>query len=425
MASSYVSNPLATQSPSPAPAPGVLPVISIPAGTDAPTIESITQEMKCNTDFIGHIQSAAKLETKVAPANTDTNFSAVTYTSFGGTVTPTGSASTAAGGRFVIQIQTGGAVATATFKSSLDGGNTYGALQTTAASMTDATSGLTLAFAGTFTANGTAAFRGAYTPQARWVDLNGNTRFQFDHNGYPMMMGINQVVEPWVFTPAASGSIWSQTLSTGAAQAVQSPSANYNTRYLLITPSTGATSTSYSLGFSPALFFANAAMNSVVLEFEFGVNAAGAGSSSNTSFFVGFDAGTTPMGGDNQIAMMYKPYLSPNYAVAIGNGGSGFVQAGSSPATVPSSNPNSIPVDRFKIELSGSASPTAAYQFQMWINENPVMAPALTSALLPSTAALRLIYGSANEGGAPTGSPLAYLGPVRLTWNYMLSPPSF
>jgi hypothetical protein len=51
MAFNYPGNPLATQAPSPAPGPGVIPIIVIPGGTDASTIESIMQQMKVSADF--------------------------------------------------------------------------------------------------------------------------------------------------------------------------------------------------------------------------------------------------------------------------------------------------------------------------------------------------------------------------------------
>lgn len=50
MASNYTGNPLSAQTPGIAPGPGVSSVISIPAGTDVRTIESITQQMKQHAD---------------------------------------------------------------------------------------------------------------------------------------------------------------------------------------------------------------------------------------------------------------------------------------------------------------------------------------------------------------------------------------
>lgn len=54
MASNYTGNPSAAQAPSSAPGPGVVPVISIPAGTDTRSIESITQQMKVNADGLAY-----------------------------------------------------------------------------------------------------------------------------------------------------------------------------------------------------------------------------------------------------------------------------------------------------------------------------------------------------------------------------------
>ena len=59
MASNYTGNPTAAQSPSSAPGPGVAPIISIPAGTDVRTIESITQEMKCLADYVAWLTSSS------------------------------------------------------------------------------------------------------------------------------------------------------------------------------------------------------------------------------------------------------------------------------------------------------------------------------------------------------------------------------
>ena len=184
MPSNYQGNKDAVQSPSPAPGPFVKPTVATPSGTDALNSGSVQQPFKTPNDFIAHMQSAIGLDVPVLSASTN-GFTVPTYTAFGGTVTPSGLVHQADGTRFMIQIQTGGAVGAATFKTSMDGGNTYGALQTTAASMTDATSGITLAFSGTFTANGTAAFRSAFTPMLQQNENGGNPRFVVDHVGMP------------------------------------------------------------------------------------------------------------------------------------------------------------------------------------------------------------------------------------------------
>ena len=186
MASDYTGNPNATEVPSPAPGPGVIPKKSIPAGTDALSIESIAQDMKVDADFIGHIQSAVRLDTPVVAGSL--GFSAVTYNAFGtGTVTPS-NARIADGLRVVVKIVTPGAAGVATYVISTDGGATFSAVpQTSGTPAVDTTTGIWLTFgAGTFDTDGTASFRSGYTPQAMWSDSNGNARFLIDHNGYPL-----------------------------------------------------------------------------------------------------------------------------------------------------------------------------------------------------------------------------------------------
>jgi hypothetical protein len=81
--------------------------------------------------------------------------------------------------------------------------------------MTDATSGITLAFAGTFTALGTAAFRSAFTPLLRLADAAGNTRWLSDHLGLPMGR-----IATWEEK-------WDWVLTVSGAQALSLPAANY------------------------------------------------------------------------------------------------------------------------------------------------------------------------------------------------------
>lgn len=144
------------------------------------------QQFPTLADFDAYVATCIRLASPHAPASLGSSFSTVTTSSFGGTVTPSGTTNPGGVFRWKIQIQTGGAVGTATFKMSTDGGLTYGTLQTTAASMTDATTGITLAFSGSFTANGTATFFNVFMPQALWLDSAGNIRHVIDHNGYPM-----------------------------------------------------------------------------------------------------------------------------------------------------------------------------------------------------------------------------------------------
>lgn len=412
MAFQYTSNPNATQVPSPTPGPGVLPVLSLPVGTDAPTIESLYQAFKVDADFTGHIQGSVNLERPLIPV-VGSGFTAVTYSSFGGTVTPSGNVDTFNGTRVVIQIQTGGAVGTATFKTSVDGGNTYGALQTTAASMTDATSSITLAFSGTFTANGTASFRSAYTPRLRVLDANLNGRWTIDHNGLPTGGRISQFREEWVIGPGATGSPWTTTGGAGAAIAAQNPTASYNARFVQLTPPTSGGAV-YSAT-APKLFIANASQNSIVMEFELGLNAAAAGTTSATTWYAGFGTQADPST-DVNIVAIGKKHNQANYQLYTGNGGlQGFTATSTAPTA------GTYPTDRIRIEIQGTGSPAATYQAVFFVNES--MVGTVTSASLPGATALQPLFGVNNEGGAPAGSPLAFMGPPTVTWNRFLNGP--
>lgn len=53
MPSNYTGNPTAVQAPASAPAPGVLPILSLPIGSDALTIESLYQDLKVLADYVG------------------------------------------------------------------------------------------------------------------------------------------------------------------------------------------------------------------------------------------------------------------------------------------------------------------------------------------------------------------------------------
>lgn len=260
---------------------------------------------------------------------------------------------------------------------------------------------------------------GVYTPQSLYKDSAGNIRGVVDHNGYLTGFGVRQIIEGWTFAPASSPSLWATTVGAGASAVVQDPNVNYNAPFLQIVPATAGGITSYGLVTTNRLLIANASLQSVVLEFEMGLNAAAAGVASNTSWIAGFNPGTDPFGADRSFIYLYKPYNATAYRL---NTNTGSVTSSATTGTAPSSNPNGVPVDRFKLEIQGTSSPVGAYQVQLWINESLVTT--VVSANLPGAVTERMIFGSANEGGAPSGSPAMTIGPVRLTWNYLLAPPA-
>ena len=412
MSAQYTGAPDSIQSPCPVPGPGVKPIVTLPADTDGATWANIYQPHKVDADFLAFIQSALRLDITQTPASGSgyTTVGTSSSPAWTGTVTPSG-ARLGTGHRIFIRIIAGGAVGAATFQTSLDGGVTFGGTQTTAASMVCATSGITLAFTGTLTTNAWASFMGAYTPQAQWVDKAGNLRWAIDHNGYPMGGGVSRFEENWLIVPGASGSPWATSFGTSAAIQLQDPIATYNAPFLMFIPSSTSGATNYSLMSTARFVLANTPGLSLALVFDIGLNASAAGTTSNTSWFWGLDVGTAP-DSDVSLVGLRKKYNNTNYDFLSGAGGLQAVTA-SSPPTPPTSGAN--PVDRVCIELHGSASPLAAYQARFFVNGAYI--GTVTSGNLPGATALRLLMGCYNEGGAPSGTPRGYMGPVVACWN--------
>lgn len=326
MASTYTGSPTGVQAPDSGPAPGHAQQVSIPAGTDAISIESISQWAKVNADYLSYVLK-------------------------------------------ILQIS----------------------LPTTSSNI----------------------------PQLRMLDAAGNGRAVVDHNGFPGLGRISQLSDAWGIGPGATGSQWSTVGGTGSSVAVQSPlAASYNAPFLKFTPSSTSGAANYCLINSIPIVIANTAGMSLVLEFEFGLNAAGAGTTSNTSWFIGLASGTDPINDSNLITLK-KVYNVANYQVCSASGGLQNISALGTP-TAPTAGV--FPTDRFRIEIQGSASAYGAYQAKFWINE--VFVASIVAANLPGAIAQRLTFGCTNEGGAPAGSPLGYMGPVFCTWNRFASGPN-
>lgn len=255
-------------------------------------------------------------------------------------------------------------------------------------------------------------------PQMRFKDAAGNGRSTVDHNGYVGLGRVSEFRDGWLFAPGAAASSWTATLGTAAAIAAQSPVATYNARFLQFTPSTTSGAANYALATSVPLFVPNVAGLSLVLEFEFGLNAAAAGLTSNTSWFIGVASGVDPVNDSNLITLK-KVNNVANYQTCSASGGIQNISAMAVP-TAPTAGV--IPTDRIRVEIQGSGSPYAAYQTRFWINE--VLVATSVAANLPGAVVQRLTFGCANEGGVPSGSPLGFLGPVQVMWNRFTSGPN-
>jgi hypothetical protein len=402
----YTGNPIAIQAPSPPPGPRVIPIASLIADTDGNTAANLYQAWKVCADFIAFTQNTVGLDLPVLNAS-GSGFTTVTYSAFGGTVTPSG-ARIADGLRVTIQIQLGGAVGVATFKTSTDGGNTYGALQTTAASMTCATTGITLAFVGTLTAAGTAAFRSAFTPLASWVDQAGNLRQYVDHNGYMrgrlnhyyedyLTLGPNQIAGAntnttgrlyWTIPAAASLACG----SGGAGNMPGTPSLNF----IGSNVANATTTRAISAGSMAALV----SYTTCVIQFEVSLTATA------NDFKVGLTNAAAPTGapaaGQTEVCLL-KQAADTNWQLLTSNGAASTkTNTGVAPTTL----------DQITIEFQGSASPYGATQARMWINGAFV---ASTTSNVPQPAQTYFAWAATTTNA--TNSINALISPVDVIFN--------
>jgi hypothetical protein len=414
--SNYTGNKDAVQAPSPAPAPRAIPTVYLPSDADGATYANLQQQQRVDTDYIAHIQSAVGLDVPVLNAS-GTGFTTPVNTNLGGTITPSGSAHIADGTRVMVKIQTGGAVGTATFKTSIDGGNTYGVLQTTAASMTDATSGITFAFAGTFTANGTAAFRAAFTPLASWADQAGNVRSIVDHNGYRR----GRLHEYWEDYLSISQGIatvnGAASLTSGRLRYSIPATSNFQTLYQPQMPGTiplniniGSNAASGATAvFNSAMPIANPqTFTSLVLEFEIASPPV-----TNVDWKVGFStslSSATPNNANYDLALC-RQAADTSWQLLTANG-STFTKTPS--GVTPSSGG---PPDAITLELHGSGSPYGA-KARLMVNGTVVE----TTSTLPFGGGGNTMYfviiGTTTSA---TNSAALWVSPVRAIWNRQLS----
>ncbi len=413
------SSNAAAQPPAPAPGPGTAVIATLPADGDALSAASVAQPIKALTDAVSWLSIATRQSIPIASSSASLGYGAVTYSSspaFGGSVVPSGQGASygpATGTQFSIQIQTGGAVGTATFKTSTDGGNTYGALQTTAASMTDATTGITLAFSGSTTAGGTAIFRSALTPSHAWFDSAGNVRSTVDHNGYRMGR-INEIAETFVnvapgFIISAAGSgpvtgsLFSYTL-TGSLNTL-SLTSGYNSSFPMQFASLGIPNTSGN-GIkltSNGNFPCGMASTAVVYEWTLELALT---SVTNQSVLCGL------WDGGSNYAMVRKQNADSAWTFEYANSGTG---SAFSTGVAFVTNPT-----RFRMELHGPASPLGVVSGGvsvaiLFINE-VLVGVVQSTALLPQVAGgLSFIASFSNTATASAGNIILLSG-IRAVW---------
>lgn len=411
MASPYSGNKDAVQSPSPALAPGATPTVSLVQDADGNTTANLYQAWKVPADAMAYLLASSRPDFAVLNAS-GSGFTTPVNTALGGTITPSGNAHIADGVRFTIQIQTGGVVGVATFKTSMDGGSTYGALQTTAASMTDATSGITLAFVGTFTGAGTSVFRSAFTPLAQWLDQGGNARGMIDHNGYRRGR-VTEFYEDWLFINGAlspgTGNFgrFGYSTPTGGNGNYFPPNSTNNVSGLLGLSTSGTLSGNTIYAKTTQNIFVLQSQTSLIVEFE----CLFPNSADNMNWMVGFSnvLSGTPSS-VNQIFAVGKRSSDTNYQLFSS---SGSVLAAVDSGVVPASS--SSPLDRITLELHGSASPYGA-RARLFVNEKMV-----ETTTVPTATAMPLLVIGTTVGTSSSGVSIS---PLRATWNRVLSIPA-
>jgi hypothetical protein len=410
MSTNYTGNQNAPESPSPQPAPGSVPILNIPTDGDALAAASVTQGFKTLGDHVAYVQKTALLKPPQTP-NTITGFTAVTHVGSGPAlgvapvaVSTTQTQPTNAKVNVLVRIVLGGVTGVATFQWSNDGGVGFTIAIASAATYTDPTSGITVAFTGTQVANDTYAFTTADTPIAQFTDGAGNARTVIDHCGY-LAGRRSEFREDWPFftttsaTGVVTGTKWNFT-NTNCQVSSQFPLPTYPGNYIQFNNFTAAGNKGTL--YSGYLFDSSCTYTSLVFEFEFAMGS----NVTNTRYKLGIGNGT-----DGTTETIYAWFQSSSAGNWICGTSGTLLSTSTAPATG-----QSAPTQRFRIEFHGSATPFGACT-RFFINELLVAA---NTATLP-TNILRPQFSVENTG-VVGGNALSYLGSVYATWNRWSTP---
>lgn len=274
----------------PNPRPGIYPTIQIPDDFDPKNAATyFLAQYRAFADFIAYMQKTAKWRPPFAASAVTAGFSSVatgTNNTGTGVVTVTSLGSKSGSLYFpVIKIILGGARGVATFQWSNDSGASYGATQTTAATYTDATSGVTVAFSNdTYVANDTYSFWPSHSPLATFLGEDGSARSIVDHMGFPGGR-LGRFTCGWdVAVTVAAGQSraqlagdarWNRETSANAGIAREAPAAGFLANAVLkLTP--GTANTNFCQIDSEHLFSGAATGLAARMEFDVALSAIGA-----------------------------------------------------------------------------------------------------------------------------------------------------
>lgn len=414
MSSNYTGDPGAIQPPGHLPTFGAKPIVNIPADGDPLAASSVAQAFKELADFGAFQNSVAQYFPPLAPATDAIGYTSVTHVGAGtGTCTPTivspGAPST---GNYaiVVKIIVGGAVATATFQWSSDGGETYGATQTTAATYTDSTTGYSVAFAGTFVADDTYAFSPADNPIIATVNALANVVQKFDHTGYFIDRSMD-LRGNWAFVQLATSTAnvvgdpsWDAVITSagGTPEIFQSAYApNVTDNFPALAIGAGTTAGDQVMVQTQNVLHARFPGLVAVMEGEMTMSTVGAASKSD--YYWGLS---------NQTDLSSSRNNSLMWAKLDGHASWRIVKADGSTLT-PAINPSSLVFDRLRIEvyydLNVYGTPTVR-----WILNNKVVHVEQGASVTPNTT-MHPIVGQISKSGIASQS--AHIGPIRLVWN--------
>lgn len=421
MASDYTGNPFANEPPSPSPSPGSIPIVSIPAGTDVRTIESITQGTKALTDYSAYTQRSVQLAPPSFSAD-GSGYSAVTHTGTGtGTCAPTALSSTVPHSStqpypYLIKIIVGGAVGTATFQMSINGGTTFGSTVTTSATVIVAPTGISLSFVGTFVAGDTYAFVEVDRPLLSLVgsSIGGVGAQEFDHLGFPQ--GKYQLFrEDWCgsgFTVGPSQSAvatWNRWIATTSANAginAGAPNSSYPGASVAL-DTAGATPNAAVI-YTNAMMYAGYASLYSAMEFDFGISDI---TSAGSDIYMGWSSTPTPEANSSDRALIYWKASTQKLTLQTANGSISLLSSACNIQPTASNFPNM----RARIEVYGSSS-VYGNMVRLFLDNGTGWNLCNVEIGVFPTTGLYPMFRVYNAGSG-TGTYLARIGSVRATWN--------
>lgn len=255
-------------------------------------------------------------------------------------------------------------------------------------------------------------------PQARFYDTAGNLRSLIDHNGFPMGRR-SEFREEWIHnigtvsataTPVVAMQRWSTTFTgTPGTLTMTAPTSFYPANAATLISAGGVAGGLFLYTAAPLIHTGNTFL-STVIEWEAGQASNIVADLNSEKIWMGLtDTPASPSTSNNYCWFSCAAGQS-NWQCATANAGT--------PTTVDSGVANAaftVPGQRFRIELHGTASPYAG-KARFFVNETLVQT---SSTNLPASSALSFVVGC--SGAASSNLLTLRVGPVLATWPRQLS----